>query len=105
MLMSNFSKKDFIHELSFAVMKKYEEFADRVAVVEEIKNNISRDVVTSLDREIHTLVEDTVAGKYPNIRVKSEEGDSDCADLADLKQMIMIDPIDGSKNYALGLPF
>jgi fructose-1,6-bisphosphatase/inositol monophosphatase family enzyme len=103
--MSNFSKKDFIHELSFAVMKKYDEFASRVVVVEYIKNDNSRDVVTNLDREIHTLLEDMIASKYPSIRVKSEEGDSDCSDLADVKQMIMIDPIDGSKNYALGLPF
>ena len=57
------------------------------------------DVVTEMDREVERFIRSAIAARYPQDAVIGEEeggGDGD--------RLWLIDPIDGTANYARGLP-
>lgn len=61
------------------------------------------DVVTETDRETEALIQERLTDAYPSYRVLSEERNADTS-LEDGEYTWIIDPIDGTLNYAHGLP-
>lgn len=57
--------------------------------------------VTRADTEIEEMVRDEVAKRFPRDAVLGEEGGGD---LGDASRVWVVDPIDGTKNFAAGIP-
>jgi myo-inositol-1(or 4)-monophosphatase len=74
--------------------------------VQKVKNAHSRDVVTALDMKLHALSARFVADHVPGCRLLSEEGDDAQGPASRLREgrWLVVDPLDGSSNHALGLP-
>ena len=62
-----------------------------------------RNIVTNTDVEAELRVKEILAAEYPGHKILSEETASD-TDAASGWTWV-IDPIDGTKNYAIGMPF
>jgi fructose-1,6-bisphosphatase/inositol monophosphatase family enzyme len=62
-----------------------------------------RNIVTETDIECELRVKAILAEEYPSHKILSEETESDTD--ASSGWTWVIDPIDGTKNYAIGLPF
>ena len=67
----------------------------------DTKGGNSRDIVTSVDREINEYIVSAIKREYPTHRVYSEEGHG--VEGGEDAQWV-IDPIDGSSNFARGIP-
>src|SRR5512138_2056735 len=57
------------------------------------------DVVTEMDREVERFIRDAIARRYPGDAIIGEEDGG-----RDGERLWLIDPIDGTANYARGLP-
>jgi fructose-1,6-bisphosphatase/inositol monophosphatase family enzyme len=75
-------------------------------VVQKVKDDQARDVVTALDIHLHELSAAFVNEFLPGCRLASEEGASVALDQATLEagEFLVVDPLDGSNNVALGMP-
>lgn len=70
-----------------------------------IKNSNNRDVVTALDLRLHSAVEDFVHRNDPSAILLSEEDNHlDPNHYWKSRNLVVLDPLDGSNNYALGIP-
>jgi myo-inositol-1(or 4)-monophosphatase len=58
------------------------------------------DVVTAMDREVERLIRRAIESRYPDDTVIGEEEGGD----GDSQRLWLIDPIDGTANYARGIP-
>jgi myo-inositol-1(or 4)-monophosphatase len=78
----------------------------QMRTVQKVKDGQVRDVVTDLDIALHKISEKFVADLLPNCRLLSEEGEQARVDLNDLckGEWLVVDPLDGSSNHALGMP-
>jgi len=67
-----------------------------------IRRKSPTDVVTSVDRDAEDLIVHTIRQAFPDHEFLAEEGHiaRQCADY-----LWVIDPLDGTRNYALGIPF
>jgi fructose-1,6-bisphosphatase/inositol monophosphatase family enzyme len=80
--------------------------SQQMRTVQKVKENLSRDVVTELDEKLHAITEKFVAEQIPECKLLSEEG----VPVGFITQRLLeddfliVDPLDGSHNYALGLP-
>lgn len=74
--------------------------------VQKVKEGISRDVVTELDTALHELSARFIAHAFPDAHLLSEENIAPDFDVAKLRsgRWFVIDPLDGSTNFALSLP-
>lgn len=72
------------------------------AVRIEHKDNVTHNLVTQADLEAESVVLDTIRAAFPEAEVLGEEGLS-AADL-DSQQLWVVDPLDGTTNYAQGIP-
>ena len=73
------------------------------AVAVEYKDESRRDPVTEVDRECQRMLSDAIEEAFPTHGFLGEEGGSDDDKVApDL--VWVVDPLDGTKNYASGLP-
>lgn len=79
--------------------------SDQLRTVQKVKNNTPRDVVTHLDMKLHQVSASFVSDELKACRLLSEEGVSpeDKPDLAS-GEWLIVDPLDGSSNYAVGMP-
>ena len=59
----------------------------------------THDVVTEMDREVERFIRDAIARRYPDDAIIGEEEGGRGAD-----RVWLIDPIDGTANYARGIP-
>jgi myo-inositol-1(or 4)-monophosphatase len=75
----------------------------RFGGVHEIGVKGHRNIVTNTDVEAELRVKEMLAAEYPGHKILSEETDDDTD--ASAGWTWVIDPIDGTKNYAIGLPF
>jgi myo-inositol-1(or 4)-monophosphatase len=57
------------------------------------------DVVTAMDREVERFIRGAIVGRYPSDAIIGEEEGGGSGD-----RLWLIDPIDGTANYARGLP-
>ena len=75
-------------------------------MVQKVKEDQIRDVVTSLDQILHDAAATFIASRMPGCRLMSEEGETDVGGIAALREgeWLVVDPLDGSNNYALSLP-
>ena len=96
-----------LHELAAQVANFFLEKTevDDQSVV-KVKDDNVRDVVTGKDLGLHSLTESFLENNYPEIVLLSEEGIDIEAKLASATrgEVLVIDPLDGTNNYALGLP-
>jgi myo-inositol-1(or 4)-monophosphatase len=78
----------------------------QMRTVQKVKENQSRDVVTKLDVKLHNISEKFVAEQIPGCKLLSEEGVHDGFNTQELLEgnFLIVDPLDGSHNYALGMP-
>jgi myo-inositol-1(or 4)-monophosphatase len=60
------------------------------------------DEVTAMDREVERVVREAIVGAFPGDAVLGEE-DGASADVASAEHVWIIDPIDGTANYARGI--
>lgn len=58
------------------------------------------DVVTAMDREVERFIRGAIAARYPNDAIVGEEEGG----AAEGERLWLIDPIDGTANYARGIP-
>lgn len=74
--------------------------------VQKVKDHQLRDVVTSLDKSLHDLAANFVDTRMPGCKIMSEEGapinGGTC--LLGKGEWLVVDPLDGSNNYALSMP-
>jgi len=80
--------------------------AGQLRTVQKVKDDQTRDVVTSLDQSLHEAAASFVATRMPGCKLLSEEGESVLGGIASLAsgEWLVVDPLDGSNNYALSLP-
>ena len=74
--------------------------------VQKVKDDELRDVVTTLDQILHEASANFVLANMPSCKLMSEEDASDSGGAPSLKEgeWLVVDPLDGSNNYALSLP-
>jgi myo-inositol-1(or 4)-monophosphatase len=58
------------------------------------------DVVTAMDREVERFIRSAIAAMYPNDAIVGEEEGG----AGDGERLWLVDPIDGTANYARGIP-
>ena len=68
----------------------------------EFKDKHQRDPVTAIDRAVEALVRTELHSRFPTHGILGEEGTGDAVE-SDL--LWVLDPIDGTANFASGLPF
>ncbi|MBK6005374.1 hypothetical protein JJB11_04670 [Ramlibacter ginsenosidimutans] len=75
-------------------------------MVQKVKDNQLRDVVTELDMKLHAISQQFVAERLPGCRLLSEEGRHEGLERGALSdgEWLIVDPLDGSNNHALGMP-
>ena len=78
--------------------------ADRYERVERIRRKSRRDVVTEVDYASEQLILDAIRATYPEDTILAEESGRHGADGA-AGRMWVVDPLDGTVNYANGIPF
>lgn len=83
-----------------------EEASETTRSVHKVKAGHPRDVVTSLDTMLHTVTARFVTEHLPRCTLLSEEGQAAIAPDRTLMrgEWLIVDPLDGSSNYAMGLP-
>jgi len=74
--------------------------------VQKIKESQARDVVTKLDLRLHTVSAEFIADCLPACKLLSEESELSGNELKKFLtgECLIVDPLDGSSNYALGIP-
>jgi myo-inositol-1(or 4)-monophosphatase len=74
--------------------------------VQKVKDSQRRDVVTELDMKLHKISEEFVIQRLPGCQMLSEEGYHSQFQFRDClkSEWLIVDPLDGSNNHALGLP-
>jgi myo-inositol-1(or 4)-monophosphatase len=74
--------------------------------VQKVKEDQCRDVVTELDMKLHKITEEYVNERLPGCNLLSEESaySDDRVRKWNKDEWLIVDPLDGSNNYALGLP-
>ena len=87
-------------ELEFIKIKIYEA-AELLKGVFDVREKAARDVVTSNDLAVETLLSEAILGKFPEDIVISEETS---IEVRHSHRAWVIDPIDGTTNYSRGIP-
>jgi myo-inositol-1(or 4)-monophosphatase len=79
---------------------------DRYERLERIEAKGPRDVVTEVDHLCEALVMEAVRARYPDDAFLAEEiGEVEAATQAKSSRVWIVDPLDGTINYANGIPF
>jgi myo-inositol-1(or 4)-monophosphatase len=80
--------------------------SQQMRTVQRVKDGQIRDVVTQLDMELHEVSGQFVAERLPGCRLLSEEGEQEGLTAGELRKgdWLIVDPLDGSSNYSLGMP-
>ena len=80
--------------------------SNHLRTVQKVKQDQVRDVVTQLDVELHNLSTSYVTSQLSGCKLLSEEGGNEGIGINDVLRgkWLVVDPLDGSNNYALKLP-
>ena len=90
---------ELAHRAGAMQMERYER-------LERVEAKGPRDVVTEVDHLCEKLVMDGVHERYPNDRLLAEEiGDVPAPGDVPSSRVWVVDPLDGTVNYANGIPF
>jgi fructose-1,6-bisphosphatase/inositol monophosphatase family enzyme len=81
-------------------------FSDQMRTIQKVKDDQARDVVTELDMRLHEISARFVADRLPGCKLLSEEGAPPYHNAGELckGEWLVVDPLDGSSNHALGMP-
>lgn len=92
--------------LAAAVCREFTRTPERTSSqIISVKNDNKRDVVTALDLRLHQVVHDYVVQADPSTVLLSEEDNHFAPEgYWSAKSLVILDPLDGSNNYALSLP-
>src|SRR3954453_1264696 len=74
----------------------------RGEIVVEFKDKRQRDPVTAVDRAVEALVCDELQRRFPHHGILGEEGTGEALTS---EYLWVLDPLDGTANFAAGLPF
>jgi myo-inositol-1(or 4)-monophosphatase len=103
---------DFADELAFALevsARAGRLLMDRYERVEQIDYKSARDVVTEVDHLSENLILDAIRAEFPRDGILAEESGEHAAVKAPSgrrnDRVWVIDPVDGTINYANGIPF
>jgi myo-inositol-1(or 4)-monophosphatase len=89
--------------VSRAAVVLRERFSAGVAADQvEFKDKQQRDPVTAIDRAVEALVRTELRSRFPTHGILGEEGTGEAVDS---EYLWVLDPIDGTANFAAGLPF
>ena len=89
--------------VSLAAVTLRERFAAGIKADQvEFKDKAQRDPVTAVDRAIEQLVRTELHSRFPAHGILGEEGTGDAVES---EFLWVLDPIDGTANFAGGLPF
>jgi fructose-1,6-bisphosphatase/inositol monophosphatase family enzyme len=74
--------------------------------IQKVKNDKARDVVTSLDQRLHDTAASFVQNHLHGCKLMSEEDENTSSAVSFLGhgEWLVVDPLDGSHNYALTMP-
>ena len=75
--------------------------ADRFYGVKEVSYKGVGDIVTDVDKESEALMKSVLDKEYPDMGFLGEES---LGDRADSGYVWIVDPVDGTRNYAAGIP-
>jgi fructose-1,6-bisphosphatase/inositol monophosphatase family enzyme len=80
--------------------------SDHLRAVQKVKQDQARDVVTELDVRLHDISATYASSQLTDCNFLSEEGcnKSICVDEILRGKWLVVDPLDGSNNYALEIP-
>ena len=80
--------------------------SQHMRTIQKVKDEQRRDVVTELDMKLHQISEQFVAERLPGCKLLSEEDAYVKAHKGEWTKgdWLVVDPLDGSNNYALSLP-
>ena len=87
------------YDLARAVARDAGKLAHRAFGTSATKMKGRHDVVTEMDREVERFIRGAIAARYPGDAIIGEEEGGGAGD-----RLWLIDPIDGTANYARGLP-
>jgi fructose-1,6-bisphosphatase/inositol monophosphatase family enzyme len=103
----------FADELAFAealAIRAGKLLMDRYERVERVDYKSARDVVTEVDHLSEELIIDAIRGRFPDDGILAEESGehvavAGTAPSSGLGRTWIVDPLDGTINYANGIPF
>jgi fructose-1,6-bisphosphatase/inositol monophosphatase family enzyme len=93
--------------LTAKICKTFSDAAsDNLRTIQKVKQDQVRDVVTELDVRLHDVSASYTLSQLTDCRLLSEEGVDDGVKMNDILsgKWLIVDPLDGSNNYALDLP-
>lgn len=104
--------QDFADELAFSLdiaRRAGDVLMDRYERLEQIDYKSARDVVTEADHMSEALILDAIRARYPNDAILAEETGEHRAVAGEAPtsgrgRVWIVDPLDGTVNYANGLP-
>ena len=107
------AQRDFADELVFAdalAIRAGELLMDRYERVERVDYKSARDVVTEVDHLSEELIIEAIRARFPDDAILAEESGEHVAvagttPLSGLGRTWIVDPLDGTINYANGIPF
>lgn len=76
--------------------------SDRFYESKDISYKAPGDVVTDVDKKAEALIRSLLAKEFPDMGFLGEES---AGDQADRGYVWIVDPVDGTRNYASGIPF
>ncbi len=78
----------------------------QIRAVQKVKDGQVRDVVTALDMKLHDISGTFITERLPGCKLLSEEDAGEDIEYGKLceSEWLVVDPLDGSGNHALGMP-
>lgn len=70
--------------------------------IKEVTFKSRGNIVTDVDKEVEIVILKRIATEYPNFGLLGEESKGDRPDIG---PVWIVDPLDGTRNYASGIPF
>jgi myo-inositol-1(or 4)-monophosphatase len=96
------SGKTAIQVAKDAALKAGDLMAERFYQVKDISFKGAGDIVTDVDKESEELLRSILVKEFPDLGFLGEES---AGDRADRGYVWIVDPVDGTRNYAAGIPF
>jgi myo-inositol-1(or 4)-monophosphatase len=93
------NRYDFIVTLARSAGEKVLELKDKPMDVSN-KDNDPRNILTNVDIEVSEFISESIMDAFPGETIYSEEADADVSS----GSFWSVDPVDGTANFARGLP-
>lgn len=93
--------------LAGLITKSFSDFSGDQLLIQKVKNNEPRDVVTNIDVKLHNVTREFLATEMNDVQLISEEGncDSETLFINPNQTYFLLDPLDGSNNLNMDWGF